>query len=101
MVGLSRSTLYSLAEGRDIPEKHPRQPVCCPVQDRGDSRVDEIAGKAKDRNKAGVLTERQQQRLMAACAEASPKAPPKAVPYYTMGDVMRLAGRHTHKSTMG
>jgi predicted DNA-binding transcriptional regulator AlpA len=38
-----------------------------------------------------ILTERRQQRLMRLALMRVPKPPPKALPYYTMGDVMRLA----------
>jgi predicted DNA-binding transcriptional regulator AlpA len=52
----------------------------------------EDTGKANKEKEAEVLTERQRQRLMRLALKRSPKPPPKGLPYYTMGDVMRLAG---------
>jgi predicted DNA-binding transcriptional regulator AlpA len=51
----------------------------------------EKLGKTKEKAPEG-LTERQQQRLMRLALKRDPKPPPKALPYYKMGDVMRLAG---------
>jgi predicted DNA-binding transcriptional regulator AlpA len=48
--------------------------------------------KAEKRKQPELLTARQGDRLMRLALKQIPKPPPAALPYYTMGDVMRLTG---------
>jgi predicted DNA-binding transcriptional regulator AlpA len=95
MVGLSRSTIYNLENAGTFPKKiRVSQYV---VRYRvGDIRewmnCLERTCKAKNGKEPGVLTDRQQQRLMRLALNKVPKPRAKALPYYKMGDVMKLTG---------
>jgi predicted DNA-binding transcriptional regulator AlpA len=95
MVGLSRSTIYNLEKAGTFPKK------IRIGQNVVRYRVGEIREWMQSLQKAGrtnigkepeVLSNRQQQRLMQLALKRVPRPPPKARPYYTMSDVMRLAG---------
>ncbi len=95
MVGLSPSTIYNLAKAGAFPRKiHVTQhAVRYKVGEiREWMKSLENAGRSKIEKEPGLLTESQQQRLMRLALKRVPKPPPKALPYYTMGDVMRVAG---------
>jgi prophage regulatory protein len=94
MVGLGRSTIYRLEREGTFPEKiHVGSAVRWKVGDiREWMKSLEDRGKTKNEKEPEGLTERQQTRLMRLALKRVPKSPPKALPYYTKGDVMRLAG---------
>jgi prophage regulatory protein len=95
MVGLSRTTIYNLEKTGAFPKKIHVSPYSVRYK-VGDIREWmkslENKGKTKKEEQPEVLTERQRQRLMRLALKRVPKSPPKALPYYTMGDVMKLAG---------
>jgi predicted DNA-binding transcriptional regulator AlpA len=95
MVGLGRSTIYNLEKAGKFPKKmHVTQyAVRYKVGEiREWMKSLENMGITKKDKDPEILTERQRQRLMRLALAQIPKPPPKALPYYTMGDVMRLAG---------
>lgn len=95
MVGLSPSTIYNLAKSGTFPKKIHVTPYAVRYkvgEIREWMKSLETAGRTRQENEPGLLTERQQQRLMRLALKRVPKPPPKALPYYTMGDVMRLVG---------
>lgn len=95
MVGLSGSTIYNLEKAGTFPKKIRVSQYCVRYkvgEIREWMKSLENRGKARKEKEPEVLTERQQQRLMRLAVKRIPKPPPKALPYYTMGDVMRLAG---------
>ena len=95
MVGLSRSTIYNLEKAGTFPKKiHVSQYVVRYKvgEIREWMKSLENAARARNQYKPPVLTERQQHRLMRLALKRIPRPPPKALPYYTMGDVMRLSG---------
>jgi prophage regulatory protein len=94
MVGLGRSTIYNLEKAGAFPKKIHVTPHAVRY------RVGEIRdwmnslkniGISQKAQEPHVLTERQRQRLLRLALTRIPRAAPKALPYYTMGDVMRLA----------
>jgi predicted DNA-binding transcriptional regulator AlpA len=95
MVGLSHSTIYNLEKAGTFPKKiHVgRRVVRYRVGEIRDwMKSLETADRAKNRKEDHGLTERQQQRLMRLALKRVSRPPPKALSYYTMRDVMRLAG---------
>jgi prophage regulatory protein len=95
MIGLGRSTLYNLEKVGAFPKKIHVTPYAVRYkvgEIREWMKSVESMGKAKNAEEPHVLTERQRQRVMRLALTRIPKPPPKALPYYTMGDVMRLAG---------
>jgi prophage regulatory protein len=93
MVGLSRSTIYRLESEGAFPKKmHVGSVVRWKVGEiREWMKALENMRSTKKEKELEILTERRQQRLMRLALMRVPKPPPKALPYYTMGDVMRLA----------
>jgi prophage regulatory protein len=94
MVGLGRSTIYNLEKTGTFPKKIHVTPNAVRYkvgEIREWMKSLENMGKGKD-EEPQVLTDRQRQRLMRLALTRIPRPPPKALPYYTMGDVMRLAG---------
>jgi len=95
MIGLSCSTIHNLEKGGTFPKKIQVSQHCVRYK-VGDIRAWmkslEDTGKANKVKEVEVLTERQRQRLMRLALKRIPKPPPKTLPYYTMGDVMRLVG---------
>jgi prophage regulatory protein len=94
MIGLGRSSIYRMESEGTFPRKiHVGRAVRWKTGDvREWMRSLESRGKAQKEKEPEVLNERQQQRLMRLALKRVPKPRPKALPYYTMGDVMRLAG---------
>jgi predicted DNA-binding transcriptional regulator AlpA len=95
IVGLSRSTIHNLEKAGTFPKKiHvSRHAVRYKLEEiREWAKSLENKRKAQKEMEPGALTQRQQERLMRLALKRVQKPPPKALPYYTMGDVMRLAG---------
>lgn len=95
MVGLSSSTIYNLEKAGTFPKKiHVTQyAVRYKVGEvREWMKFLENTGRTKKDKEPEDLTDRQRQRLMRLALTRVPKPPPKVLPYYTMGDVMRLTG---------